>query len=55
MVGRKPVPVEQPLALIAYTRELPKVRSDPSTPSEAVFVWEALISPSLPCPAKRRN
>src|SRR5436190_22444932 len=42
--------VEQPLALIAYTRELPKLSRLPSTPSEAVVVWEALISPSLPWP-----
>ena len=38
----------QPLALSAYRRLLPNVSRLPSTPSEAVLTFEALIPPSLP-------
>src|ERR1700751_2831923 len=51
-VAHVPGSEEQPSALIAYTRLLPNSSSPvlPSTPSEAVLMSEALISPSLPCP-----
>src|SRR5256714_15236786 len=49
-VAHEGASVAQPLASIAYTRELPKLNRVPRTPSEVVVVCEALISPSLPCP-----
>src|SRR5205085_1540813 len=51
-VAHVPGSDEQPSALIAYTRLLPKPSRPlrPSTPRDAVLTLDALIAPSLPRP-----